>query len=120
MGILEINPRLQGSTGLLAQLELSAGIIPAAARMFLSLLGQEVAPVEYPALPHSYGIYVSQYIVRNQMPPDILFDNQACFKYGKAVYNVTQKLVPRERILIDRSIFSPNFAGKDGFISCTI
>ena len=114
IGFLEINPRLQGSTGILSRLELAAGIIPSPVRIFLSLLGQNIEPVHYPhEIPSGPGIPVSQYIVRRRTLPDIVFDNHVCLRYGKAVSDVTQKLVAQERILATCSIFRPNFEIKD-------
>lgn len=117
VGFLEINPRLQGSTGLLSQLELNVGIIPAPARIFLSLLGQKISPAHYPdQVPYGSGIPVSQYLMRKQVSPKISFDKHSTLSYGKTISDATHKLVVQERILFDRSIFVPLFEDRGKLI----
>ena len=107
INILEINPRIQGSTGLLSLLELNAGFKPAIARMFLSLLGYKMSSVDYSdQIPCGQGLFVSQYLLREGIQDKISFDRKFIFRYGKRSGFVKQNLVIRERILTDYSILS--------------
>jgi hypothetical protein len=65
VSFLEINPRMQGSTGLLSILEASMGMVPSAARVFISLMGSKSASWKQPdSFPQNKDIPSAQFLLR--------------------------------------------------------
>lgn len=83
--LLEVNARMQGSTGLLAKMEYAAGMTPIVVRLFLHMLGKEVQFVNYPKrLPEAFGTPIAQYIFRKDLPVTIEFESMPIYKYGSS------------------------------------
>lgn len=104
VGFLEVNARLQGSTGLLTKLEEQAGLVPTAARAFYSMLGRKVAPVRHSdRLPEGEEAPVSQYLLREGMSVETSPGGPFDHRHGSPQNCLLGRLAVRERILSTRS-----------------
>ena len=81
--LLEVNARMQGSTGLLVKIECAAGMTPTVVRLYHSMLGEDVPfcsrPAQLPLIPITP---VWQYLFRKDLCATIPFKNKPIFKYG--------------------------------------
>ena len=103
---LEVNARLQGSTGLLSKLEAHVGFIPTAVRTFYTMLGRKVPPVRHTGpVPTGKKIPVCQYLLRKSVPKHSFLDVGSSYCYGKSEGAVVRELAVSERILTTIPLF---------------
>lgn len=104
--LLEVNARMQGSTGLLMKIESAAGMTPTVIRLFSKMLGKRNSSKEYSAeLPKSSAIPIAQYLVRKDLDIGIHFDNKPIFIYGS-----TDRQKVAKYGVIERRVFKQSLA----------
>lgn len=109
VGFLEVNARLQGSTGLLSKIEASQGYVPLAVRTFQAMLGHKIASVDYSGqLPKGPGSPVSQYLLREGVMPLAEIQSDECVGnwHGKGFASKVHRFAVRGRMLTTRPLFS--------------